>query len=84
MEKIEKELEREEEKFFLFHYNCWQYNYYEEPAVAIISAMISSIQEDRTLVNRDLEDTVKSGYGFVGKKMKEIEGIYLENKIGVN
>lgn len=84
LEKIEKELKREEEKFFLFHYNCWKYDYYEEPAVAIISAMISSIQEDKTLVNRDLEDTVKSGYDFLGEKMKEIAGIYLENKIGVN
>lgn len=29
-----------DDKFYVFHYNCWQYDYYEEPSVAIISAML--------------------------------------------
>lgn len=84
LEEIEQRIENAEEKFFLFHYNCWQYDYYEEPAIAIVSAMISSIQKDKTIVNEDLENSVKAGYQFVGRKLKEIAGVYVKNKIGVD
>jgi len=84
LEEIEKRIENTEDGFFLFHYNCWQYDYYDEPAVAIVSAMISSIQEDKTIINEDLENSVKAGYEFAGKKMKEIAGIFIKNKIGVD
>lgn len=85
IEEIEKKLnEIEEDKYFVFHYNCWKYDYYEEPAIAIISAMIASIQEDNAAINVEFEDTIKAGYKFVGEKLKEIAGIYIENKIGVN
>lgn len=36
--------ETESDKYFVFHYNCWQHDYYEEPAVAINSAMIASFK----------------------------------------
>lgn len=85
IEEIEKELEREEDdRYFLFHYNCWQHDYYEEPSVAILSAMIHSMKKDGAAFSAALEDTVKAGYQFAGKKLKEIAGLYLENKIGVN
>lgn len=84
LNELWKKLEAEEGKYFLFHYNCWQHDYYEEPAVAIISAMKTSIKTDSTIMNTSLEDTVKAGYQFVFDRFKEIAGIYLENKIGVN
>lgn len=46
LEQLEKQLEpvqseeTADDRYFLFHYNCWQYDYYDEPAVAIISAML--------------------------------------------
>lgn len=75
--------ETNNDRYFLFHYNCWQHDYYQEPAVAIISAMLSSIQEDDSS-GTEIEDSVKSGYKVVRKKLGEIAGLYLENKIGVN
>jgi len=66
IEEIEKQLkvfqseETNDDKYFVFHYNCWQHDYYEEPAVAIISAMIASIQADKVVINVELEDTVKA------------------------
>lgn len=90
IEEIEKQLkllpseETNDDKYFVFHYNCWQHDYYEEPAVAIISAMIASIQEDKAVINVELEDTVKAGYKVVGEKLREIAGMYIDNKIGVN
>ena len=33
------------EKYFVVRYNCWKYDYYEEPLIAIVSAIISEIEE---------------------------------------
>ena len=82
-----KETQSEEtntDKYFVFHYNCWQYDYYEEPAIAIISAMIASIQKDNVIANEDLDNTVKAGCKIAVDKLKEIAGAFIENKIGVN
>ena len=73
-----------DDKYFVFHYNCWQHDYYEEPAVAIISAMISSIQEDRNWVNEEVDGTVRAGWQLAKEKLEKIAGLYIENKIGIN
>ncbi len=44
------------EKFAVFHYNCWEYDYYDEPLIAIVSSMLDSI---RTLYN-------KNGLPYIG------------------
>lgn len=87
VEEILKETQSEEtntDKYFVFHYNCWQHDYYEEPAVAIISAMIASIQKDNVIANENIDNTVKVGYELAVDKLKEIAGTFIENKIGVN
>lgn len=85
LEKIRRKLQEEEkERYFVFHYNCWQYDYYEEPSVAIISAMMASIKEDAAVISGEFDNTVKAGYQIVMKKLKEIVGTYIENQIGIN
>ena len=32
-------------KYLVFHYNCWQYDYYEEPAIAIVAAIKNEIKK---------------------------------------
>lgn len=76
--------EAKDDRFFVFHYNCWQHDYYAEPAIAIISAMQSSICEDKTIISDEFDANIKEAYEFVTKKLKDIVGLYLENKIGVN
>ena len=44
------------EKFAVFHYNCWEYDYYDELLFAIVSSMLDSI---RTLYN-------KNGLPYIG------------------
>ena len=90
IEEIEERLnvirseETNSDRYFVFHYNCWQYDYYEEPAVSIISAMLDSIKEDEALLGKDIDNTVKAGYKLAKEKIKEIAGLYIENKIGIN
>lgn len=90
IEEIEerlKVLQSEEtngDRYFVFHYNCWQHDYYEEPAVAIISAMLASIKDDEALLGKDIDNTIKAGYELAKEKIKEIAGLYIENKIGIS
>lgn len=48
LEKIQSE-ETNSEKYFIIRYNSWKYDYYEEPLVAIVASMISSIEEKTNL-----------------------------------
>lgn len=90
IEEIEKQLkvpqseETNSDRYFVFHYNCWQHDYYDEPAVAIISAMLASIKEDDALLSKDIDNTIKAGYELAKEKFKEIAGLYIENRIGIN
>ena len=90
VEEIEEQLsilqseETPKERFVVFHYNCWQYDYYEEPAIAIISAMRDSIIVKRKIADGKVENTFRAGCKLAGEKLEEIVGFYIENKIGVN
>ena len=37
------------DKYFIIRYNCWKYDYYEEPLVAIVAAIISVIENKTKL-----------------------------------
>lgn len=66
-----------DDKFYVFHYNCWQYDYYEEPSVAIISAMLEASENGINKVAKASWETAK-------KILTEVAGEYVKNKIGVN
>ena len=84
VEEIEKQLalrqseETKDDRFFVFHYNCWQHDYYDEPAVAIISAMQSTINEDKNLINEKIDSTANAAYKIVRQNLQDIAGLYLE------
>ncbi len=47
-------------KYMVFHYNCWRYDYYDEPSVAIIAAMLEQIEKEEYLFGQEI-------YGVFGK-----------------
>ena len=48
-----------DDKFYVFHYNCWQYDYYEEPSVAIISAML---EDSENSLEHRINEVAKAGW----------------------
>lgn len=48
LEQIQSE-ETAQEKYFVIRYDCWKFDYYEEPLIAIVSSMISTIEEKTKL-----------------------------------
>lgn len=66
-----------DDKFYVFHYNCWQYDYYEEPSVAIISAMLEASENG-------INEVAKASWETAKKILTDVAGEYVKNKIGVN
>lgn len=76
--------ENMENQFFVFHYNCWQYDYYDEPSVAIVSAMLNNIEKEQSFFGETVDGALKSCYELAKKEIKKMAGDFTENSIGIN
>ncbi len=85
LEEIERRLsEDESKKYLVIHYNCWQYDYYDEPLVALVATILDCLEEQTRLIPNDTKDqalvAVKNtliGLLSVGSKL-------IEAKFGFN
>lgn len=86
LERLEEklELEQDEEKkdnrYFVFHYNCWKYDYYEEPAIAIISVLKDKVEN----ANKVCDGVVKDAWKAAEKYIKNMTKEFVKNKIGID
>ena len=90
LEKFEeklKEIQSEEtadNKYYVFHYDCWKYDYYEEPIIAIISAMIDEIENEPRFFSEEIQNVGKLAGKTVKDVLKAIMGELAQNKIGID
>lgn len=71
-------------QYFLFHYNCWQYDYYEEPAVAMVSSLLDSVKEEEKFFGGKVDESIRATLKLVKEEVKKMAGKFAENCIGVN
>lgn len=72
------------DKYIVLHYNCWQYDYYDEPLVAIVAAVLDSLDEENQLLPVDLEEEVKAGIDLAKDVIKKVAVELLKNKTGID
>ena len=72
------------EKFFVFHYNCWQYDYYEEPLVAIVVALLDSIDQETHLFSHTLREKAKEGMLFAKPILEKLAIDFIEKNLGID
>lgn len=72
------------EKYIVFHYNCWQYDYYEEPLVAIIAAMLDSLNDQTNLFSPDTHESFRRKIAAAKPILKTIAASFAKNKLGVD
>lgn len=72
------------DKYIVFHYNCWQYDYYEEPLIAIVAAMLDSVDEENHLLPTHLRVKAKAGMELAKPVLQKIACDFVKNKIGVD
>ncbi len=62
--------ETNDDKYFVFNYNCWKYDYYEEPSIAIVSSMLDKIVEEERLFSQKAENFMESSWQKVKEKVR--------------
>lgn len=71
-------------QFMVFHYNCWQYDYYEEPLTAIISVILDQIDSEEHLLCPEVREKLNSGMRAAAEGLKAIVSSLLRNKLGID
>lgn len=90
LEMLEEQLEKipsdetATDKYMIFHYNCWQYDYYEEPLVAIVSSMLDTIDEKENLIPSDIKIKIKGFLKAVGSALLLNANEAVKKKTGIN
>lgn len=74
------------DQYMVFHYNCWQYDYYDEPLVAITAAMYDYANSANSVFSDEFKIALKSIFLFMGiaardfanNKIKEVTSVDLK------
>lgn len=68
------------ENFVVIHYNCWKYDYYDEPLIALVSVLNDF--EDST---KHLPDDAKAAFRVIAKEVgKSIFTQFIKQKTGID
>ena len=87
LEKQLREYQSEEtsaEKYFIIRYNCWKYDYYEEPLLAIVAAILDTIDERKNIVSAKTKEKVKSIAKIAAQGLIEKANEFAKEKTGIN
>lgn len=59
------------DKYIVFRYNCWEYDYYEEPLIAIVASIIEQYDKKITLLGEQekatIDEVIKKTFVYIGK-----------------
>jgi len=72
LDMFEKEIELQQseitanDKYMVFRYNCWAYDYYKEPIIAIVAALIDAIDEKERMVPAEIRGRIKGVLKAIG------------------
>lgn len=90
LDRIEKELsarqneETGRDRYFICHYNCWRYDYYEEPLIAIIAAILDATEKDKKILSPNMEDSVETAITSAKRTLVALISEFSKNKVGVD
>lgn len=83
LDKIQERLENDEsKKFLVIPYNCWQYDYYEEPLVAIVSTLLDFLKKTKKVSPKKKEKIV-TAVKQLGKVALHAGAHYVKYKTGL-
>lgn len=71
-------------RYFVFHYNSWEYDYYDEPLVAIVASMQDEVENKESIWNREVDKKIQAGIEVAKTEVKKMVGSLVEKHIGVN
>lgn len=82
--KIVQSEQTADNKYYVFNYDCWKYDYYDEPAIAIIASMLDATDRELSLLSKEATETGKLALNTVKETLSKIAGELCKNKIGID
>ena len=83
LEQIQSE-ETFTDKYLIIRYNCWKYDYYEEPLIAIVSTIIDAINNKTKLLHGEKGEKIKGILKAVGATLLSISTNTLNTVTGID
>lgn len=74
----------EDDRYFIIRYNCWEYDYYEEPLVAIVAAMLDMIDEKTKFLYGETGEQIKGVLKAIGTTLISIANGAMKNTTGID
>ena len=71
-------------RYLIFRYNCWEYDYYEEPLVAIVASILDQIDKKENLLSADLKERIVALLKVIGKGLLKKAVHLIDDKTGVD
>ncbi len=85
LEKFKQRIKKEKKKsYIVLYYNCWKYDYYEEPLIAFTAALQDMIAEKTDTFGLKIEGKIISVSSYICSLLWTISNQSLEHYTGVN
>lgn len=81
------EIQNEEDatdKYLIFHYNCWQYDYYQEPLVAMVASILDTIEDKTHLIPEKQKAKFKGVLKAIGNGLIHKASEFVQERTGIN
>lgn len=75
---------KERPRYLIFRYNCWEYDYYEEPLVAIVASILDQIDEKENLISADMKERIVAALKVIGKGLVKKTVQLIDDKTGID
>ena len=83
LEQIQSE-ETLTNKYLIIRYNCWKFDYYEEPLIAIVSTIIDTINNKTKILHGEQGEKIKGVLKAVGATLLSISTNTLNTATGID
>lgn len=72
------------DKYFIIRYNCWEYDYYDEPLVAIVATMLDTIEKKTQILHGEKGEKIKGVLKAVGATLFSMANGAIKNSTGID
>ncbi len=76
--------EAKDSQYLIFRYDCWKYDFYEEPLIALVAAILDEIDNQARVIPEEVAIRVKNALKATALKALDIVNTVIDKKIGVN
>lgn len=71
-------------EYWIFRYNCWEHDYYDEPLMAIVATMLERIDKETRIVPKGIRTRLVEIGKIVAGGILRKSGAFFEERTGIN